>query len=363
MNKKIPFFSLLLLSQMVFANAGTALMWATMGHLTIGNLVIIISEYIVIRIFFKCKKWLSLFLIILANVFSSGIGITYLSFLSKYIDDASLNEPIIFKIKFIIIFSIMILYFLTILLKFPLFYFSIKESKKNIKKLITVIVSVHIVFYAILFIYYNSVSGLTILSFKQNNIDINNLLYYDKNSHDLIYFKNLKKTIIYHFESDSYGKYYLKKQNNNENIWDLIIENHDKKIVGTRKNIVTNFIYFTENINENKYYLTNLYYPDNITDYRNIKNDFKTNIDFTWGTGIYIKSEKFKNKIAFETIFGTWHTKNAIILNNYQMIFEMKNQIFHYDIKSKEINYLYYGNDPLIVLDNITLSNDFEYLY
>jgi len=61
------------------ADAGTALMWATFIHLTIGNFFIGVLEYAIVRRFFKAKGRAPFLWIIAANYASSIVGYVLIS--------------------------------------------------------------------------------------------------------------------------------------------------------------------------------------------------------------------------------------------------------------------------------------------
>ncbi|MBR6464107.1 MAG: hypothetical protein IKS81_02315, partial [Verrucomicrobia bacterium] len=66
--------ALLLTSATAQANAGTPLMWATLLHLFIGNLLIGIFEGYLLAKFFKLSKLRSIILLIIANYISMWLG-------------------------------------------------------------------------------------------------------------------------------------------------------------------------------------------------------------------------------------------------------------------------------------------------
>jgi hypothetical protein len=61
-------------SSLLLADAGTALMWATLIHLTIGNLVVALLEYAIVRVVFKTKSRALLPWLIAANYTSAIAG-------------------------------------------------------------------------------------------------------------------------------------------------------------------------------------------------------------------------------------------------------------------------------------------------
>ncbi len=68
-----------------FGDAGTPLMWAGALHLTVGNAVIGIGEGLVLSFLFKCRKRLSIPVMIAANYFSMIVGVSLLDLLSSHV--------------------------------------------------------------------------------------------------------------------------------------------------------------------------------------------------------------------------------------------------------------------------------------
>lgn len=62
----------------VLANAGTALIWAGLLHLLIGNLIIGIGEAFILRRWFGSERWRSRTLMILGNYFSMLVGLVFI---------------------------------------------------------------------------------------------------------------------------------------------------------------------------------------------------------------------------------------------------------------------------------------------
>ena len=75
-----------------FANAGTPLMWASALHLVFGNAIIGIIEGSLLAGMFKCSKWKSVVVLIVANYASAWVGAYFVAgYLPSLVEMTILN--------------------------------------------------------------------------------------------------------------------------------------------------------------------------------------------------------------------------------------------------------------------------------
>lgn len=79
---RLVLLCLLLFPGSAWANAGTPLIWGTLCHLSIGNLLLGIGEGMLLALLFKTPKLRSIFSMIAANYFSAIIGCVILGLIS-----------------------------------------------------------------------------------------------------------------------------------------------------------------------------------------------------------------------------------------------------------------------------------------
>ncbi len=147
----------LLLAGMSFvaqANAGTPLMWFTIFHLFIGNLIIGLFEGILLVGIFGLAKPKTLVLMVLANYVSAGLGghIITRAIVNSYTIDLGTVWPMLGR-------AIIITYLLTLILEFPFVVFAFRGTRAWLSKSILGSLFIQTISYAILIGWYWMAGG------------------------------------------------------------------------------------------------------------------------------------------------------------------------------------------------------------
>lgn len=107
------------LPALVFANAGTPLMWFQGFHLFVGNLVIGILEGLLISRIFKSPGWKAVGCMIGANYFSMVVGLFLVTKASRFLLWCAPANAMLYWIPFFVVLLALGAYLLTVLLEWP----------------------------------------------------------------------------------------------------------------------------------------------------------------------------------------------------------------------------------------------------
>ena len=141
------------------ANAGTPLMWATMIHLLVGNLLIGFIEATLLARFFKCKSRFNLFGMILANYVSAYLGgAPILRGLAAQVDFTIINLR-----NWCVVFAVLA-YGVTLLIEFPFVWYLLRKQGSAFGRSIKATIVVNALTYALLCGWYWMASGTSMMT-------------------------------------------------------------------------------------------------------------------------------------------------------------------------------------------------------
>jgi hypothetical protein len=330
MKKLTPILLIIFLPITIYGNAGTALMWATIFHILIGNLIIGISEGLLLVKIFKTSKKRSIILLILANYTSAFIGLGLLNAFAYSVDITILNIRNWFLI------FIVLAFLATLIIEFIFYVFAFKKGERNIKSIIKANLLINIISYTFLILYYIPSSSITIFTnttvttLDKLNISDNYEIYYiAKGGKSIIKtdLKNRKKIKIKKIKSnDIYDQLFTKI--NNEKLYDLYLYQASyppyKKNKKKEELIINNFAYkeevkaYLNHKREDEEWLT-FGYSLSMTENSN----WNYYSDRSWPTGIDVtnKSKNLAFNLAMNAPFISWQTQNMIQIENGLVIF------------------------------------------
>ncbi len=151
--------ALVLFPSTASANTGTPLMWASMLHLVLGNAIIGLIEGLLLGWIFKCSKWKSVLILIVANYASAWAGGF---FVAGYL--ASLPDITIQTIQLWLLVFVLVAFVITLLIEFPFFWFALRFREHPLRRAIKATLVIHGVSYALLFGWYWMASGTSMMS-------------------------------------------------------------------------------------------------------------------------------------------------------------------------------------------------------
>lgn len=162
MRSRLPFIFLFfaaLLPSTAFANAGTPLMWATMGHLVIGNALIGTVEGLLVSALLKTSRPLSGIVFVGANYASAWIGGVLLTGqLADRVDITIENLRLWFCLL------VLAAFVLTLLIEFPFCWLLVRKQDRSIRKALKATLLINLASYLVLFGWYWAASGTSMLT-------------------------------------------------------------------------------------------------------------------------------------------------------------------------------------------------------
>ena len=337
---KVLFVAIFILTpQTILANAGTALMWMPIIQLMIGNIFIGIIEGVVVSLIFNTKWYRSILIMILGNYFSWLIGNGILLISQEYLIE------VVFKLNGVFaawIVSLIILYFLTVVLETPFFNWIFNKENRNWKRSWNLSFILNLFTYTTMIIIYLSVSKysfFTELKVNQTLLDKKyNLELFIKQNNEIIkgnITNDFKGEVIYQIpEKYEYLQLDL-KENVRKNNYELVISNY----LGDSFIIENSFIDNSEKI----------YYPFLVQNFSRVKSDFRDTTNRNWNAsaggwaidGITIRNEdETKVNYAFEVPWMFWGIGQVSIINENELIYQIYGRLVLMNKNTKEIAYI-----------------------
>jgi hypothetical protein len=248
MMKKYKFILILLLAMipnLIYANAGTALMWVTIFQLIFGNILIGIIEGLAVAMIFK-TKWIRSILIMIAGNYVSwllGHGLILL------IQEGLINAVFQLKGLFLAwIISLILLYFLTVFLELVFFNLTFEKEERSWKRALKISFLLNIVTYVAMILIYLNGSEYSFFT----DLKINQSLLNKEHAIDL-FIKKGDKILTGNISSDKEFKPVFNVSDEYENLYlsvresktsksiELLLVNYqsDTVIVDTANNVYT----------------------------------------------------------------------------------------------------------------------------
>lgn len=345
LNRLIFLTIIIIIPQSILANAGTALMWMPIIQLILGNIIIGIIEGFFTALIFKTKWIRSILIMIAGNYVSWLIGNGLITVFQTYLIDSLFNLKSVFALWII---SLVILFFLTVLIELPFFRWTFAKNERNWSKPWKLTLILNAFTYAAMIMFYLSASKYNFFT----DLKINQSLLENKNSFELYYMNNgevfrgkinSKIDKIFQIPEDiKYPYFQLKPDTSNKTI-DLFIANYYGDTLLIQKSF----------IDEND----KLYYPKLYKKYSRVFSDFRDTLNYDWDAragswaieGLTIR-DNFDNKenYAFEVPWMFWGIGQISIINNSELICVINNRIIILNKDTKEIGFITKGNDYIV---------------
>lgn len=154
----LPVLVLVLFPTTVWANAGTTLMFATLGHLAIGNAIIGILEAALLARFFRCDKKRATTLLIVANYLSAWAGFFVMGWLT------GLPEITIENVRGWLALWFFVAFWFTLLVEFPFVWLALRPRACLLREACKAALLVNGISYALLFAWYWLPSGFSMIT-------------------------------------------------------------------------------------------------------------------------------------------------------------------------------------------------------
>ncbi len=162
----VALLAMLALTPPALANAGTPLMWLTMGHLLIGNALIGVGEAVLIARLFKARLCLAVPVLIVANYVSMIAGAALVGHYGGdiggiarlIVGEESLSNAIRFNLL-----ALLSLAFVTTLVEWP-FVFAVLPARNRVARSIVATLAAQAASYLVLTLLYFRVSNMSVVT-------------------------------------------------------------------------------------------------------------------------------------------------------------------------------------------------------
>ncbi len=328
-----------LIPRAVLANAGTVLMWMPLFQLMFGNVLIGLIEGLVVSLIFKAKWYRSVLIMIGGNYASWLIGNGIILLFQEYLIDS------VFQLKGVYsawIFSLIILYFLTIIIELPFFNWIFKARNRDWKRSLKLSLIVNIFTYTAMILIYLSVSKYSFFT----DLKVNQLLL-EKDYHAELYLMRGKEIFKGKVSGNFNGEliYQIPDKYEFSNL--KLIRNHNNGTIGLALiNYKGDTIVVEDSLIDRNDLVS---YPQLNSRYSNLIADFRDTTDRNWkvsaigwaidGLTVYSEEEKEEN-YAFEVPWMFWAIGHVSVINNNELICQIHGRLVLVNRETKEIAFI-----------------------
>lgn len=350
-------FVLILFSEKSYANAGTALMWLTAGHMFFGNAVIGIVEGLVIALTFKSGIIRSTLVMVLANYVSMIAGASAVGLLEDWFSTViSINN-----LLFSIIVLAVVLFALTILIEWPFCWWILKGRERRWFRAICAGVLVNVVSYAALVPLYTSVSGTSLIT----ELDASDVAKMTPPVNVHIYYIDESERTVCRIRPDGSETQVLTFLDETMSDPELAL-----CMSAGAQTIALRWLERSEKGNVRKWKVaadsipgsyTGFEFCDSLKWWRTEVSDLRGEITRTWevktgfwaisGLSAVNQSTGEELRFALETPFLLWSFSNATVLPGDIIICELGKQVVLIDLNTRRIGLVAFGKSPVVVLD------------
>ncbi|NLT51858.1 MAG: hypothetical protein GXX85_13180 [Ignavibacteria bacterium] len=336
-----------LIPQTILANAGTALMWMPILQLMFGNLLIGLIEGFAVSLIYKTKWYRSILIMIGGNYVSWLIGNGLILLFQEFIIDVAFQLKGVF-VSWII--SIVILYFLTVIIEFPFFNWIFKEENRSRKRSWRLSLILNVITYTAMILIYLSVSKYNFFT----DLKINQSLL-DKDYKLELYLKEGGNIYKGKISSDFKRKLVYKIPEKYKNLYPSLIENpKDSTIDLFLVNYSNDTLLLERSFIETK---DKVFYPIIYEKYGWVKSDFRDTTNRDWEAsaggwaieGLTINDEnELKENYAFEVPWMFWGIGQVSIINQNELICVIYGRLVIMNKDTKEIAYITKADNYMI---------------
>jgi hypothetical protein len=350
------------MSMMVVADAGTPLIWLTMGHLLCGNFALGIVEAVLIARVFRVPMGRALLWMVPANYFSMIAGALLLT--SPWMAGGAnwfLGDEPLYRIGWLVGLSAILSFGLSILLEWPFVVGAMWKVQHGAGRTLLASLAAQATSYAILLMLYGGVSSLSVLSAPKVTRDRD----WIKNPEASVFYIGQRDRCVYQLPlkgsgarkvgepaTGEYEALVLKTGADGKTV-DLCLVDSNKPprivVAGLAKADAA----IAEDANAGQWSHWAALGEGPAVDLRE-PNDrtWEVRTGFWPGEGLFAKNSKSgeRMQVALETPFVSWGSRRATILPGDQVIYEVGNQVVVLDLASKRMVMLARGYSPIVIL-------------
>ncbi len=343
----------LLVPQMLWANAGTPLMWFTAFYLFFANLSLGIIEGIILAVIGKNKYLKSILLAILANFVSFIAGYAILEVFQ------AIFTSLIFDLKGLYSFwivSLSILYFVTVYVEAYFFSLAYPKTVRSYIKTLKMSYFINIVSYIGMIVGFFTYSNYSFLS----DLEVNQAILDKKYDFELYVYHDhqiLADTLSNEFNgslikqiSEEYSRMYFKL------VKDTLSNKLTLTLEENRYDDKNRSVMIQKDFLPKEYRCRNGKFADfNLTqriDFRESNKEWDIRYNKSWAangfTIRYLNRNKAAENFALEVPWMSWVPDEFTILNNKEMLFLIGGRLVLMNIETKEIAYITRANSYAI---------------
>jgi hypothetical protein len=348
------------------ANAGTALMWAGMFHLAVGNAVIGVLEGLLIGRLFGVPKARAIGVMIAANYVSAWVGGLFLRGAIVAALPLDLNNGwswfwVMVGVTFV----------LTLVLEFPFVAWAFRGARDWLKRSLKASLLVQGASYVLLFVWYWAASGTSlytgtrVVAPRDLALPETVLVYFISSSDGHAYRRNLAggdaEQVLELSSADENDRLFVRPSLVDSNRWDLVAR---LEVAGADE---PRFVTVRTNLNVQAA-------PDSRSSqtdppqYEGAWFTFgpvprlggATNSQWEFWAGFWpveglqgthaVTGERFR--ISYETPFGAWTVRNAVQLEGDIVLFQLgHDQVCAFDPVKRHVSLLWHGRGPVPVVE------------
>ncbi|MHC4215913.1 MAG: hypothetical protein ACYSWP_21395 [Planctomycetota bacterium] len=357
-------FLLAVVPKEVLANVGTPFIWAHAFHLYLGNAIIGIVEGMIIARTFKLKKSVCVGVMILANYFSAAMGILFIS----HLVDKSMRLSL-YNAWGRIWILVLFMYVATIAFEWPFILFVLRKVKSALRKSLLACFLVQTISYVCIFGWYWLASGTTLytdmdivqpseISFGQNVT-----VYFIGEDGDVYSIEDSAMAAVKVFDLNSVhmnDRLVLEMSDEDPNIWRMIgyleaVTHRKSRRVLIREGFSSEVVpSWPDGGYERQLKFGTMANFGRVPKLGQKQSDWEFWCDF-WALGMSGENKENKKlKFSFETPFGAWFVRNATVLPDDKVIFQLgSDQICILEPESKKVALIARGRGPVVILKEI----------
>ncbi len=344
---------------LLFANAGTPLMWAEAFHLLVGNALIGLLEGWLLTRLYNLSAGRTIPLVIVGNYFSMFIGQWSLKWL------ASRSEQVtMLNLTWFLTLTALTFFVATIVLELPFVVAALWKNDRRIRRSLIGSLVAQTVSYGLLFAYYWNASATSILT--QANIQ-RDLAFAADPSHSVL-FVGATDRHLYEVKLDGselrsidelgrateYARLFLRQSSDGESL-DLCLADRD---ANDRPAQVQTLVV---RVAVNLPFESSSRFGDDCDSWwafgaaldlrSSDERSYEVETGFWPVEGIVVRPESAGTplRLALETPFVAWYARCATALPGNQVVFQLNDQIVLLDIESRKLGLIARGYGPLVI--------------
>jgi hypothetical protein len=356
-----------------WADAGTPLMWAGMLHLLFGNALIGVGEGLLLAWLFSVSKRKSVLIMIPANYASAWLGGLFIRGAIVHALPMDLNNG--WRWFWVMVF---VTYIITLIIEWPFVAWCVRGTQDWLKRSLVASLVVQSASYVLLFGWYWMASGTSIYT-KMNivvpadlSLPDSVLVYFIGPVDGNVYKRQLAgrgEEKIYELHSkDENDRLFVRPSRSDTNHWDLVArldskDRRDPRFVDVLTNLLVEAAPdWRSTHTEPPHYEGTWFSFGEVQSLGSATNSHWKFWSGFWPVEGLRASDKTTSqsvRFSYETPFGAWTVRNAVLLPTDKVLFQLgDDQICVFDPASRQVALLWHGRGPVPVIEKSHVEQD-----